>query len=182
MTDLRESLRVQIDPPFEESLANSLVEMWIEVVNAGGAVGLVPPVGRADVVAVARAAFRRVEAGEDHLVVGWGQMGEPPAEAVIGFAFLERRPGPLFRHWATVKRLQIRPSWQGRGVGTWLMEAIHEAAPRLGLEQLHLTVRGGTGAEAFYGRLGYRILARLPDAIRVAPGDDREEIYMVARL
>ena len=43
---------------------------------------------------------------------------------------------------------------------------------------MQLTVRGGTGTEAFYTRLGYREVGRLPGALRVAPGDDRDEIIM----
>ena len=64
----------------------------------------------------------------------------------------------------------------GAGPGT------HERRPRhrreRGWEFLYLTARGGTGVDAFYRGLGYRELGRLPGAIRVAPGDDREEILL----
>jgi hypothetical protein len=43
---------------------------------------------------------------------------------------------------------------------------------------VQLTVRGGTGTEAFSTRLGYREVGRLPGALRVAPGDDRDETIM----
>jgi hypothetical protein len=49
----------------------------------------------------------------------------------------------------------------------------------MGLEQLHLAVRGGTGLEHFYARLGWREIGRWPGALRLAPGDDRDEILMV---
>jgi len=52
----------------------------------------------------------------------------------------------------------------------------------LGLEHLQLTVRGGTGLESFYERFGYVVVGRHPGAVRVAPGDDRDEVMMVARL
>jgi hypothetical protein len=39
-------------------------------------------------------------------------------------------------------------------------------------------VRGGTGREAFYQRLGYREVGRLPGALRVDAGDDRDEIVL----
>jgi hypothetical protein len=49
----------------------------------------------------------------------------------------------------------------------------------MGLEQLHLAVRGGTGTEQFYGRLGWREVGRWPGALRLARGDDRDEILMI---
>ncbi|MDQ3956930.1 MAG: GNAT family N-acetyltransferase [Actinomycetota bacterium] len=153
--------------------------MWVDVSNAGGAVGFPPPppeITPADVAPVAESTFRRIRDGDDHLVVAYD------SDAIVGFAFLEHRPGPLFRHWATIKRLQVHPARQGRGLGTALLLATHDLARSIGLEQLHLTVRGGTGTESFYASHGYELLARIPDAIRIAPGDTREELYMVVRL
>lgn len=71
---------------------------------------------------------------------------------------------------------------QHAGIGTALLHAVHDAARRLGLEQLHLTARGGTGTEEFYLRQGYELVARIPEAIRVAPGDDRDELYLRIKL
>lgn len=169
-------MRFELDPPLDNALQSSLISLWVDVSNAGGAVGFVPPVDRTHVDPVAAVAFERVERGEDHMIIGY-EDHEP-----FGFAFLEHRPGPLFRHWATVKRLMVHPRLQRAGRGTRLLEAVHEKARGLGLEQIHLTVRGGTGTEELYERHGYVIHARIPDVIRVAPGDDREEIYMVKRL
>ncbi len=49
----------------------------------------------------------------------------------------------------------------------------------MGLEQLHLAVRGGMGLETFYGRLGWREVGRWPGALRLRPGDDRDEVLML---
>lgn len=168
-----------LDPDLDDDTVRALVEVWVDVSNAGGAVGFPPPppeVASEDVAPVAEAALRAVGEGRDHLVVA-RERG-----AIAGLAFLEHRPGPLFRHWATVKRLQVHPRLQGRGIGTDLLHACHRFGAELGLEALHLTVRGGTGTESFYERLGYRRVATIPEAIRLAPGDTRDEIYMVKRL
>jgi GNAT superfamily N-acetyltransferase len=169
-------MRFELDPHLDRHMRAALTDLWVDVSNAGGAVGFVPPVTKEDVLKVAHQAFDRVHRGEDHIVVGFDDEGP------FGFGFLERRPGPLFRHWATIKRLMVRPGLQGTGRGRALLDAVHEKAKDLRLEQVHLTVRGGTGTETFYQRHGYEIMARIPDIIRVAPDDTREEIYMVKRL
>lgn len=171
-----EGLTFLLDPPLEASLVERLADIWLDVTNAGGAVGAAAPATHEDLRPVREDALGRVQAGKDHMVVALVQ-GE-----VVGFGFLTFRPGPLFRHWATVKRLQVHPDLQGRGIGGALLAEMTRVARTLGLEQLHLTVRGGTGTEAFYQRFGYEVAARIPDVIRVAPDDTREEIYMVARL
>lgn len=165
-----------LDPPLDDRMRRALVRLWTDVANAGGAVGFVPPVTTAEVEEVAGDALAAPAAGRGHIMVA--AVGGTP----VGLAFLEHRPGPLFRHWATVKRLQIHPTFQGRGLGARLLGAVHDAARALGLEALHLTVRGGTGTEDFYQRRGYDLVATIPGVIRVAPGDDRAELYLVKKL
>ncbi|MGH2754734.1 MAG: GNAT family N-acetyltransferase [Actinomycetota bacterium] len=169
-------LRIELDPELSPELSEALLDLWTEVSNAGGAVGFVPPVTTEDVRQTADIAFRRIRDGEDHLVVAFHD------DAPVGFLFLEQRPGELFRHWATIKRLQVHPKLQGSGSGGVLLEETHRLARRLGLEALHLTVRGGTGTERFYERYGYGTVARIPGVIRVAPDDTRDELYMVKNL
>ena len=96
--------------------------------------------------------------------------------------FLVDGNSPLRRHWRTILRLMVRPELQGRGAGRLLLEGLHGTAAGLGLEQLMLTTRGGTGVERFYEHLGYTIVGRHPGAIRLAPGDDRDELILVYQL
>jgi GNAT superfamily N-acetyltransferase len=171
------NLSFELDPELTPELVASLEGIWLEVGNAGGSVGTPLPATAEDVRTLSVKAFRSVQEGDDHIVVARAD-DEP-----VGFAFLTHNPGALFKHWATVKRLQVRPELQGRGIGTALLQEITRAArDDLGLEQLQLTVRGKTGTEGFYERFGYEVVGRIPDAIRVAPGDDRDMISMVARL
>jgi hypothetical protein len=55
-------------------------------------------------------------------------------------------------------------------------------AARLGLDGLQVTVRDGHGLDRFYRGLGYREVGRIPGALRVAPGDDRDELFMWLEL
>lgn len=168
--EVREVARV------DDALRRAMGACWVDVTNAGGAVGFVPPV-TADDVAPAL----------DHLVDGVHGRGDVLVVLTVdgelaGFAGLVTSAHVLKGHWATVLRVQVHPRHQGRGLGRVLMAGVHDAGRRHGWEFLHLTVRGGTGIQDFYARQGYREVGRIPAALRVAPGDDRDEVSMVRPL
>jgi len=162
-------VRFELDPPLTSSLRDRIVDLWLAVSEAGGAVGFVPPVTRTDVVATAEPAFERITAGEDHLLVGF-EGDEPVAMLIFVYGF------KLTEHWRTVKRVMVHPAGQGKGYGAQLMREAEQIARAQGWEALYLTARGGLGLERFYGALGYKEIGRLPGSLRVAPGDDRDEI------
>ncbi|WP_431974248.1 N-acetyltransferase family protein [Micromonospora haikouensis] len=166
------SLRFVLDPDLTAELRERIVALWVDVTNAGGAVGFVSPVTAADVRPVAEAAFAGIVDGPDRLLVGYD--GDRP-QAVLVFA--DNR-FDLKAHWCVLKRVMVHPGTQGRGHGSALMREAERLGRKLGREALHVTVRGGLGLERFYARLGYREVGRLPGALRVAPGDDRDEILM----
>jgi GNAT superfamily N-acetyltransferase len=170
---------VIVDPPLTPALRSRLVEMWARVTNAGGAVGFVPPVAAADIAPTAERSFARVEAGEDTLVcLTVPHVNGEPTDHIVAWLLLAESESHLRRHWRTVYRVQVDPDWQGGGLGRRLMaEAARVARDRLGLEALTLMTRGGTGAEDFYLRCGYREVGRIPGAIRVGPHDDRDEVH-----
>jgi hypothetical protein len=58
------------------------------------------------------------------------------------------------------------------------MKQAEAVGRQLGWAALHLTVRDGTGVERFYAAHGYREVGRLPGALRIGPGDDRDETHM----
>jgi GNAT superfamily N-acetyltransferase len=157
-------------------LRAELLACWTDVSNAGGAVGFVPPVTRDDVAPVLDKLLEGVTSGRDVLAV------LTVDDETAGFAVLVGSSSPLRKHWGTVLRVQVHPARQGSGLGRTLMTGVHEIARDRGWEFVHLTARGGTGVDAFYRGLGYAEIGRLPGAIRLAPGDDRDEIIMACRL
>ncbi|MFC8846352.1 MULTISPECIES: GNAT family N-acetyltransferase [unclassified Micromonospora] len=166
------SLRIVLDPDLTAELREQVVALWVDVTNAGGAVGFVAPVSSADVRPVAEATFAGIVDGPDRLLVGYD--GERPAAVLV---FADNR-FDLKAHWCVLKRVMVHPDAQGRGYGAALMREAERLGRKLGRAALHVTVRGGLGLERFYARLGYREVGRLPGALRVAPGDDRDEILM----
>ena len=160
----------------DDVLRGELLACWTDVSNAGGAVGFVPPVTQDDVAPVLGRLLEGLHSGRDVLAVLTVDGATAGWAALVGFS------SPLRRHWATVLRVQVHPSHQAQGLGRVLMRGVHDIARSRGLEILHLGARGGTGVDAFYRGLGYTEVGRVPGAIRVAPGDDREEILLVHRL
>ncbi|MFD7445986.1 GNAT family N-acetyltransferase [Streptomyces sp. NPDC059909] len=156
-------------------LRSRLIACWIAVTNSGGAAGFpFPPVGEGDVAPVADRVLGRL--GPDHSrLIAAAFDGE-----LAGWVVLNRDPSRLVGHWGTVNHLQTHPDFRGRGVGTALMRELQRVArDELGLEQLHLAVRGGEGLEDFYGRLGWRETGRWPGALRLSPEDTRDEVLMI---
>jgi GNAT superfamily N-acetyltransferase len=79
--------------------------------------------------------------------------------------------------------VMVHPRHQGRGYGRDLLSAAEDAARGFdGIEAIRLTCRGGNGLERFYGSCGYKEVGRVPGAIRVAPGDDRDDVHMLLTL
>jgi GNAT superfamily N-acetyltransferase len=157
-------------------LYDDLLDMWVAVIDAGGAVGFTAPADREAVARTLRGQLKRVREGRDTLGV------LRHTDRAVGMAFLVESGSPLRRHWRTVLRVMVHPELQGAGAGRLLLEGVHGVARDLGLEQLLLSVRGGTGTEGFYERFGYVEIGRHPAAIRLAPDDDRDEIVMLLTL
>jgi GNAT superfamily N-acetyltransferase len=157
-------------------LYEQLLDTWVTVINAGGAVGFTAPADPAAVARTLRGQLERVRSGRDAL--GILRAGD----RAVGMGFVVEGGSPLRRHWRTVLRVMVHPDLQGTGAGRLLLEGLHSVGRDLGLEQLLLSVRGGMGIEGFYAHHGYVEIGRHPAAIRVAPGDDRDEIVMLLEL
>jgi GNAT superfamily N-acetyltransferase len=152
----------------------ALIDCWVEVANAGGAVGFAfPPVDAKQVGPVADRLIADLDPGYNRVVL---------AEAggvLAGWLSLSRHRDRLVPHWGTVKRVQTHPGFRGRGIGIALMNEVRRIArDELGLEQLRLEARGGEGLEGFYSRLGWTEIGRWPAALRF-PGGDRDEVLML---
>lgn len=172
------ALTFELDPEFTPALRDGITALWADVTNAGGAVGFVPPVTAEDVRSDLLKHLVAIERDRARLLVGRDEDG-----TVAATAFLTLNDHRLMRHWLWLYTVMVHPRLQGKGYGRDLMAATADAARSIeGIEAIRLTCRGGTGADRFYAACGYKEVGRVPDAIRVAPGDDREDIVMLLPL
>ncbi|MFA4927199.1 MAG: GNAT family N-acetyltransferase [Patulibacter sp.] len=189
--------RVERVQRVDARLRQRLLTIWTDVSNAGGWVGFVPPVDRHDVAPALDAALRRIHDRRDWLIVVRVPRADvdparpgverpdplaPDDDIVAGFVILADNDRLLSEHWRWVIRVQIHPEFQNARLGGVLLDGAARIAADAGLEKLHLTVRGGEGLEHFYARAGYHEVARIPGAIRVAAGDDRDQVVLVRDL
>ncbi|MFI7317666.1 GNAT family N-acetyltransferase [Streptomyces venezuelae] len=172
------SLTFRLDPPVDPALRDGVLALWADVTNAGGAVGFVPPTTPEEIRPEFVRHLAAMSEGRTRLLVGYDEDG-----AVAATAFLTHNTHRLMRHWIWLYTVMVHPRHQGKGYGRDLMAAVEDAARTLeGTDAIRLTCRGGTGLEHFYASCGYKEVGRVPGAIRVAPGDDRDDIMLLRQL
>ncbi|MFF8429803.1 MULTISPECIES: GNAT family N-acetyltransferase [unclassified Streptomyces] len=172
------TLSFELDPAVSPALRDEVLSLWADVSNAGGSVGFVPPVTTDEIRPELVRHLVAMAEGRTRLLVGRDGTG-----AVVATAFLTCNTHRLMRHWVWLYTVMVHPRHQGKGYGRDLLDAAADAARGLdGIEAIRLTCRGGLGLERFYGSCGYKEVGRIPGAIRVAPGDDRDDVFMLLPL
>lgn len=159
----------------DPAVRRELTACWIAVTNAGGAAGFpFPPVGPGQVTPAVDALTASLDPQRSRMLLARVN------GALAGWVGLSRQLSPLIGHWGTVSHLQAHLTHRNQGIGTALMRRLRQVArDEMGLEQLHLAVRGGMGLEDYYARLGWEVTGRWPGKLRFAPDDTRDEILMI---
>ena len=151
--------------------AGELADLWFRVSAAGGSVGFGMTVDRAEVERAAERVGGDVASGRTPMLT----MRDD--DDLVGVVRLERGSDPVVAHRAMLKLLMVDPDRQGEGLGTQLVDAFVDLARGLGIEQLYLSCRSRTGLEEYYTKLGWTEVGRYPGGVRVAPRDDRDEVW-----
>ncbi|MFI2507574.1 GNAT family N-acetyltransferase [Streptomyces sp. NPDC018972] len=164
-------------PELPRALRRELAACWASVVNSGGAVipadCPLPPLTPADVEAAVDRVAESLAPERGRLLVATLD------GALAGWLLVRREAHPLEAHCGVVNHVQTQVHLRGLGVGAALMHRVrHVAREEMGLERLKLSVRAGLGLEHFYRKAGWTEVGRWPGALRLAPGDDRDEILM----
>ncbi|MFJ3665806.1 GNAT family N-acetyltransferase [Streptomyces sp. NPDC090106] len=173
------TLSFELDPAVSPALRDEVLALWADVSNAGGSVGFVPPVTPEEIRPELVKHLVAMAEGRTRLLVGRDEAG-----AVAATAFVAHNTHRLMRHWVWLYTVMVHPRHQGRGYGRDLLAsaAWHATHSLDGIEAIRLTCRGGSGLEDFYASCGYKEVGRIPGAIRVAPGDDRDDIHLLLPL
>ncbi|MBT2427273.1 GNAT family N-acetyltransferase [Streptomyces sp. ISL-112] len=164
-----------------ETVRRSLIACWTAVVNAGGAVVPMgcplPPVTQASLRPAVGRIARELSPDHSRLLVARVD------GTLAGWLLLRREAHPLAAHCGVLNHVQTHVHFRGRGIGAAMMRhAQGVARDEMGLERLQLAVRSGLGLEEFYRKAGWAEVGRWPGALRVAHGDDRDEILMSLAL
>lgn len=169
--------RVEVCDWFDGRTRESVLDLWCAVNDDGGAVGFLPGASRS---AVAQA----LSAHEEQMAEGGAAavLLRATGGSVVGIGFWVAEANPMLAHTRTGYRIMTDPTRRGRNLGRLLLAAMHRAARAHGVELVSVGVRSGLGISRFYERAGYDEVGRVPGAIRVAPGDDRDDIVLARRL
>jgi RimJ/RimL family protein N-acetyltransferase/GNAT superfamily N-acetyltransferase len=172
-----EAPRVSRVDDLDDADRAELLDLWQAVNDAGGAVGFLPGAPRSAVAELLAGHERELAAGD-----GFAGAMRDPDGSLVGWGWCVTGPNPLRRHAPWLYRVMVDPARQGSGLGGILLTGLHRLAREDGAEQLLLSTRSGAGVTSFYARHGYEEVGRIPGVIRVAPGDDRDEVFMARRL
>jgi RimJ/RimL family protein N-acetyltransferase len=164
--------RVAAVPDREE-----LLDLWCRVNDAGGSVGFLPGAPRASVSEALAGHEAQMADGEAVL----GQLRDPHGR-LLGLGWWVASANPLQSHGRWLYRVMVEPHLRGRNLGRLLLAGLHRIARDDGVELATLDYRSGSGVGDFYARCGYTEVGRIPGAIRVAPGDERDHVVMSRRL
>jgi ribosomal protein S18 acetylase RimI-like enzyme len=94
-------------------------------------------------------------------------VAEQPDWGLIGQAFVQFKTNDRKtadgRRRAYVHSFRVKPAWQGRGLGSRLMEVVEEDLAGRGFREVTLNVaKDNLGALRLYRRLGYEVVSEIP--------------------
>jgi len=161
----------------DDDAREAVLDLWCRVNDAGGAVGFLPGAPRERVAEALDVHEQGMARGAQVLLTLEAAGGD-----LVGLGFWAVGRNPLLSHVRTAYRVMTDPDRRGRGLGRVLLAAMHRCARDDGAEIAVLGVRSGYGTSRFYRDSGYVETGRVAGAIRVAPGDDRDDITMARRL
>jgi RimJ/RimL family protein N-acetyltransferase len=163
----------------DAALRDEVVDLWVGVNDAGGAVGFLPGAERPDVAAALDHHLEDVRDERSLLCV----LRDPGGE-LRGLGLWEHSRGFPYAHVAGLKRLMVDPAVQGRNLGRILLGGMGGIARRElpWVEVLRLDYRGGLGLGEFYARAGWTEVGRVPGGLRLSATDYRDDVAMARRV
>lgn len=152
-----------------------VLDHWLRVNRAGGAVGFLPEAPR-DAVAAALEAHLAVLASLRG-VLGLLRRGDG---TLAGLGFWHRETTRGYTHRLTLWRVMTDPDRRRQGTGRQLVRGLHGLARRWSPRSRLwlLDYRSGLGLGSFYAGLGWREIGRVPAGILLLHGETRDDVLM----
>ena len=173
-------MRTATDLVWPAGMTDELAEHSHALISAvtalGGAIGWMSPPSRAETDEWLAGALASTAVGDGALCTAW-QDGR-----LVAMGLWRREEVPYFRHLAELAKIMVHPGARGARLGQLVTRALIASATEVGIETLHLGVRGNNHlAIQLYEEAGFVEWGRLPDVIEV--GDERfDEVRMYLRL
>jgi len=139
-----------------QSHKNEFVELLRDAVDSGASVNFIAPMD----LGLAAASWEKwagdVNAGQRIVLAAL------EADRVVGCVHLVLAGQPNGLHRADVQKVLVHSRARRQGIATQLMSAIEEEAREAKRSLLVLDTEQGSGAEAFYARIGYVRVGAIP--------------------
>ncbi|MDN5768413.1 MAG: GNAT family N-acetyltransferase [Humibacillus sp.] len=163
----------------EEAPVDELLDLWVRVNDAGGAVGFVPGTPRLEVAQTLESHLAEVRAWRARLVA----MHEPTG-ALLGFGFWLTPRHRRHEHVAELVRLMVEPTARGRNLGRLLLAGMVGVARRElnGIRLLRLDYRAGLGLGSFYEAAGWTEVGRVAEGLWLGGSEYRDDVAMARRV
>ncbi|HEX6626613.1 MAG TPA: GNAT family N-acetyltransferase [Gemmatimonadaceae bacterium] len=146
----------RITAPELADVINDLVFDLTETVNDGSPLGFMPPITLETARAYWISLLPELRSGRRILLVA------DYADSVVGSAQLALSRRGNSPHRAEVEKVFVSRVARGRGVGTALMNAVHDAALQHGRTLLTLNTRYDEPPHHWYKTLGYKEVGVIP--------------------
>lgn len=168
---------VRADAAFMRDHFDGFCELLRDVVDGGASVNFIVPLDAAIACAYWEKAAADVISGNRVIVAAMAD------DRVVGCAHLVPATTPNGHHRAEVQKVLVHSAYRRRGIAQALMAAVEDEARVIGRWLLVLDTEEGSGAEAFYERLGYIRAGGIPEFALSADGTSyRANVYYYRRL
>jgi ribosomal protein S18 acetylase RimI-like enzyme len=153
----------------------ALIELLIDAVDAGAAVGFVPPLSEGE----AGAFWDKAIADLSHRAILVARDG---VGRILGTVQVISVPWPSMQHRAEVTKLLVHSEHRRRGLGRALMIAAEAQAKRLGRTLITLDARRGDPVVDLYGSLGFAEVGIIPRYARNGEGVLEDNVVFYKEL
>jgi acetyltransferase len=170
-------IRIKALSPRElDAALPTFIELLRESVDAGAALGFVPPLSFDEARDYWQSVRPQLYAGSRVLLAACLH------DRIVGSGQLSLPPWSNGRHRAMLEKLFVSAALRGRGIGSLLLTALQDAARLRGRSLLLINARRGEPAEALYKKMGYVEYGVIPGYTIDADGKRHDNVCLYREI